>query len=411
MFGDVGHGLLMFFFALWMILNERDSRLKHLQNEIWQMFFHGRYLLLLMGLFSIYTGLIYNDCFSIPLTIFPSAWSVRSMVNHTAFLRDVPSLNLDPVVDGVFNGVYPFGIDPIWHLAVNRLSFLNPFKMKMSVILGVVHMSFGVVLGMFNYLYFGTWPYVLLVFLPELVFLLALFGYLVVLIVYKWMAFGASASRSAPSILIHFIDMFLFTSSPRNAWLYHCQRNVQMVLVIIALLCIPTLLLGKPLYLSWKGRRVMRTRQGRYTSLAENEINTDVEDLEQDLEDSVNLGDVFMMQAIHTIEYCLSCISNTASYLRLWALSLAHAQLSEVLWNMVLRQCLRRSELGYSVLLFPGFAFFAVLTIAILLIMEGLSAFLHALRLHWVEFQTKFYSGTGVVFVPFSFPPFEDSTM
>uniref|UniRef100_A0A674N8V8 V-type proton ATPase subunit a n=1 Tax=Takifugu rubripes TaxID=31033 RepID=A0A674N8V8_TAKRU len=398
MFGDMGHGLLMTCGALYLVIRESRLLAQKSDNEMFNMVFAGRYIILLMGIFSVYTGIIYNDCFSKSLNMFGSGWSVRPMfgpkgANWTFETLDGNAvLQLDPAIPGVFNGPYPLGIDPIWNVATNKLTFLNSFKMKMSVILGVIHMLFGVSLSLFNHLYFKKPLNIFLGFIPEIVFMASLFGYLVLLVFYKWTSYNAYSSKDAPSLLIHFINMCLFNyNDPTNKALYPGQMGIQILLVLIALACVPCMLIVKTMMLHrqnlWK-KHLVSLYQYNHVHFVLSQFN---------------FGDVAVHQAIHTIEYCLGCISNTASYLRLWALSLAHAQLSEVLWSMVMHLGLSSRSGGGFFGLSIIFSAFAGLTVAILLIMEGLSAFLHALRLHWVEFQNKFYAGQGFKFIPFSF--------
>lgn len=113
-----------------------------------------------------------------------------------------------------------------------------------------------------------------------------------------------------------------------------------------------------------------------------------------------DFGEEFIHQMIETIEYVLGAISNTASYLRLWALSLAHSQLSKVFFEKCLVGTIETSN---PLLVVIGFFFFANITIAVLMCMDAMECFLHALRLHWVEFMNKFFKGEGVKFTPFGF--------
>jgi V-type H+-transporting ATPase subunit a len=79
----------------------------------------------------------------------------------------------------------------------------------------------------------------------------------------------------------------------------------------------------------------------------------------------------------------LGTVSNTASYLRLWALSLAHSQLAKVFFDNTIKAGL---QTGSAIQLFFGFFAFITFTIAVLMLMDLMEAFLHTLRLHWVEF-------------------------
>jgi len=416
MFGDAGHGLIMLSAALFMILREKKLEAQSDMSEIFKIFFGGRYIVFLMSIFSIYTGLIYNDVFSKSLNIFGSHWEIP--LNFTLAPGDTinlgNSLMLDPKDSKVYlDSPYPMGVDPVWQSASNKIGFLNTYKMKISLIFGVIHMSFGVMLSLWNKISKRQYAHIFLEFLPQLIFLLFIFGYLVLMIFIKWIYYGANyegpfSEHCAPNLLITFINMMLMKSADRDdkmdqchvgdmmydIYMYPGQEGLQKFLLFFGVIQVPIILFGKPLH------KMYTRRQTRYSGLHNDELLSNNDQADD------GFGEIMINQGIHTIEYVLGSVSHTASYLRLWALSLAHAQLSEVLWSMVLKIAFGFEDKTGAIAIYVIFAFWAVLTVAILCLMEGLSAFLHTLRLHWVEFQSKFYEGSGYLFLPFSFRVF-----
>ncbi|EXC04206.1 Vacuolar proton translocating ATPase 100 kDa subunit [Morus notabilis] len=259
------------------------------------MTFSGRYVILMMAIFSMYTGLIYNEFFSVPFELFgPSAYGCRD-----PSCRDATTIGLIKVRD-----TYPFGVDPKWHVTGRDT---NPVRS------------------------------------------------------------------------LHF--------------------NCQILLLLSALIAVPWMMFPKPFLL--KKQHDERHQGQLYTMLhsADDPLEEQLQ-LDSHSHEEFEFSEVFVHQLIHTIEFVLGAVSNTASYLRLWALSLAHSELSSVFYDKVL---LLAWGFNNVIILIIGIVVFVFATVGVLLVMETLSAFLHALRLHWVEFQNKFYVGNGYKFSPFSF--------
>merc|ERR1712084_144277 len=313
---------------------------------------------------------------------------------------------------GSYESVYPFGLDPAWKVASNELLFFNSFKMKISVIFGIIQMFCGTLLRGLNSIYFGEKLDFFFEFVPMVGFAASLFLYMIYLIMMKWSINWNSRMMSAtcveyggdywggdnydgdwvdcndggdgcqpPNLITTLINIALQPGSVDEP-LYDGQADVQNILLTVAFVSVPILLLAKPYFLS----REMESHAAHHSD-------------EEDDHESHGFGEILIHQAIETIEFVLGMVSNTASYLRLWALSLAHSELSTQCTDKFFLSTININAFAT----FIGFGVFAGTTFGVLLMMDVLECFLHALRLHWVEFQNKFFKADGVRFAPYSF--------
>jgi V-type H+-transporting ATPase subunit a len=390
MYGDIGHGFCLMLVGFFLILTESNAESRSL-GEMMKGVYSARYMLFAMGAMAMYAGSIYNDYFSIGLNLFGSNFHFNKEV------AGAPALMRSAYGDA--SRVYPYGVDPAWKISGNELLFYNSMKMKMSVILGIMQMTFGLCLRGVNALYFRNYLDFFSEFLPMIIFDLSFFGYMMIMIFVKWsinwdkrMAlgtcgydqygiFGACALSDTnascftytgtvctaktlladkcplgygglsngcqpPNIITTLINMALKPGNVEEP-MYAGQASVQVFLLLLAFFTVPVLLLVKPLVLKSQHKKKLADAAAMGSHSSTNPLLAGGEhEHEEDSHEGggdhgggdhghggeFNFGEIAIHQAIETIEFVLGMVSNTASYLRLWALSLAHTELATVFW-------------------------------------------------------------------------------
>ncbi|MES1913065.1 MAG: hypothetical protein MHM6MM_005295, partial [Cercozoa sp. M6MM] len=356
MYGDVVHGAWVLLVGLALILVAPRFKGRRVPDSL-QSLLPLRYLLLLMGLAAVFMGLVYNDALSLPMAMFDSAYTFTKVGDgadaHFEVERKIGS-------DGTPQ-VYAFGLDHAWYHTETHMVFFNSLKMKMSIVMGTAQMLFGLFLSLSNYVANKDKVSILLQFIPELIFLVAFNGFLCFGIFYKWTQEHIGGVRELPSLITVIVSVFLnmgtvdsdeVLADPNATKLgnrllknHAAQESLHSIVLALMLIAIPWLLLGKPVFLWWKNKR--QNTGFRHSSLGVDEDSWDesaegvghlLVEQEHDADHEhgeFSFGSEMTHQMIHTMEYVLGTISNTASYLRLWALSLAHAQLSEVFFEQL----------------------------------------------------------------------------
>ena len=169
MFGDIFAGTLLLIAGLYAVWAPKTPGSMAAQIA------PGRHFLLLMGIFSVFCGVIYNDFTSVSVYLFgDSCWELPAAGATIATAKP--------------DCVYPIGVDPVWYMSSNEILFINSVKMKIALILGVLQMTLGIIMKGFNDAYNRRWIDFFFEFIPQLVFFMCLFGFMDLMVIKKWLS-------------------------------------------------------------------------------------------------------------------------------------------------------------------------------------------------------------------------------
>ncbi|KAF4683838.1 H(+)-transporting V0 sector ATPase subunit a [Perkinsus olseni] len=216
-------------------------------------------------------------------------------------------------------------------------------------------MLLGVCLKFSNSYYNRNWTDFTFECIPQLAFMLCFFGYMDWMIMYKWVTPVTQDPdlNGPPSLINTLIGMGL--SQPNRQPLYQGQDDIQKVLMVVTACAVPLMLIPKPVIILIKRRLANRASSSTRTN----------GDLEEPL-----LGERKGHEDEHDEEpFGEPMLETSGTFQAVW--------------------------------IYLGFAVLFGITVGVLLFMDVLESFLHTLRLHWVEFQSKFYKADGYSFVPY----------
>ncbi len=355
MFGDIGHGILLFFFAL---LGFIAKRRKVDAGEMVNYFIQGSGLIMLIAISSIFFGILYGEFLGIDITgIQIGGAYVYQQLKYSPFGQTMSGFLLNLFrffdFDGGVNwflspespwngwilhpGDHHYHPTPIWFSAFEMPEGLPPtiatptwILFVLSIIIGFIHLSIAIGFDAINKIRHRDWKH-------------AIFGPII------WLLFLWGLAFMIFQYGINFMSWPL----------------TDMILFLILPLIV--LLLGGMV--------------------------------------AFGLMEGFM----EGIEKLIESISNTISYSRILALNMAHAGFAKTFLfiggvaaaeiNAILYQ------LGQEGLMFlVSLIGMLLLGTVFVLLMEGLLSFIHTLRLHWVEAYLKFYAGTGYEYKPLTLP-------